>query len=959
MKAWSALALWVVCIGVQTGTAQIIEMYPPDPGPEDSVILIFHAKEGNAALAGYDSGPVYMHTGLLVAYQPGWTHVQGEWGTDDARMKMKRIAPNAYQIRFHARSFYGLADAATVLPRMAFVFRDRRGIRIAKDSDNRDILYPPPAKSEEVWERAEGRQGRSLDTLTVMETQPDGSVWLSDGEQTLRIQMYEGPIFGIQYFPKAPPSSPQEVAIQAQGLSPIPFSLIRSDGATDFLSEYEGPNHYRVKVQRNPLRLIFYKGTEILLEEELGHFRQETPYLSVSGVRWKLGQGEFIVGTGARALPMNLVGQRLLYENVQVNGYEYGEPTLNGSAPLLFSSKGYGLYIEGMEKGFWDIGKRNPQVLEWGAKCRNLSYFVIPSQKPDEWVSTLTRLNGRQPLPPRWLLGYIQGETTARSLTEVQEMLDQVHRSQLPLDGIVLPSFSPSSLMVQRGHSFKNPSDYYSQWKKEGLHVLETRSPYIPIRDPLFAILDRKQLLVREAEGPSFIVRDSTGIEEGLMDIFQADMQQWLKQYARERQALGIAGWYSDRTEPEIHTPEMVYSRGWNEEVHNAYGRYWAKALWEAPQEQHPTLRPVNISRAASVGMSQYASFPRTGVPAYSWKGLRAQVPMMLHAGLSGWGYMHSDIGGNYKGGNTELMKRWIQLGSFSPIMRFQGNELQSASSWLFQDTEIQRQLQASVRLRYLLSPYTYTLAWENHRWGWPLARPMSWYEPTTSRAWSTQDAFFWGKNLWVAPVLEPGTNRKLVSFPEGNWINFYSGVKYEGGRTSTVYVNPDEIPVFVRAGSFLPLVHGAPPSLSASHSDTLAIHYYPAKFASKDSLYWDDGKTRGAFEQGQYELIYMDARKEKAWRVLRFTQTGEGYAGMPTQRALLLTIHYTGKPAKKFSVQPVGNDKRSSNHISLHRENSWESCLAKPYTAYYDEDNKELIIHVPWQREGFEVWVK
>jgi len=199
------------------------------------------------------------------------------------------------------------------------------------------------------------------------------------------------------------------------------------------------------------------------------------------------------------------------------------------------------------------------------------------------------------------------------------------------------------------------------------------------------------------------------------------------------------------------------------------------------------------------------------------------------------------------------------------------------------------------ARLRHRLLPTNYTLAWENSQTGAPLARPVGFGEPlTTSSYANANDAYLWGDNLLVAPILNPGQTQRTVALPVGGpWLDYWTNQQYAGGSTATVPAPLARLPLLVRAGS---LVATQPYRASTAQSmlDTLQISYYPAPGVAglPAVVYDDDGRTPDAFALSQYQLLhFQDQPTGAADYTLTATATGPGYAGATRRRVVEYAI--------------------------------------------------------------------
>ena len=269
----------------------------------------------------------------------------------------------------------------------------------------------------------------------------------------------------------------------------------------------------------------------------------------------------------------------------------------------------------------------------------------------------------------------------------------------------------------------------------------------------------------------------------GLVDVFSEAGQDWFWQYYEKLAAQGVAGWWGDLGEPEVHPDDIQHA--WSEaglgnqtvsgtEVHNGYGHQWAKTVYNNLTELQSDTRPFVLMRSGFLGSQRYGMVPWTGDVSRSWGGLKPQVELALQMSVFGLAYTHSDLGG-FAGGDTfdaELYTRWLQFGTFSPVFRPHAQD-NIAPEPVFHDDPVKSIAREFIQLRYDMLPYNYSLAFENALFGTPLMRPLAmvfnenkWFESAKS--------YMWGDALLVSPVTQPNQQTWAVELPPGIWFDFF-----------------------------------------------------------------------------------------------------------------------------------------------------------------------------------------
>jgi alpha-glucosidase (family GH31 glycosyl hydrolase) len=279
--------------------------------------------------------------------------------------------------------------------------------------------------------------------------------------------------------------------------------------------------------------------------------------------------------------------------------------------------------------------------------------------------------------------------------------------------------------------------------------------------------------------------------------------------------------------------------------------------------------------RSGYSGSQRFGMIPWTGDVNRTWGGLKPQVELTLQAGLQGIGYLHSDLGG-FGGANDdpELYVRWLQYGVFQPVFRPHAQQ-EVASEAIFKDPKTKALAKAAIEWRYRLLPYNYTLAYENSTTGIPLMRPVFMEYPDRKDFMERTDAFMWGPDLYVVPITDKGQRIAKIDFPDANpWFNLFTDERvvpkqsismarcFWGTRMRTVWNEPsidtltlDRIPVYVKAGAFIPMAKKGIQSTEEYRDNQVEIHFYydPSVTSSSGQWFVDDGKTPQDFTSTCY----------------------------------------------------------------------------------------------------------
>ena len=583
---------------------------------------------------------------------------------------------------------------------------------------------------------------------------------------------------------------------------------------------------------------------------------------------------ESFYGAGERGLSLNLTGDTLVNYNAQNYGYQGGEKRTNQmgiTMPMLISSRGYGIFFDDFCRSTLYVGHDGFEYRT--TRPGPVSDYVINGHgQVDQVVKNFTWLVGRQDLPPLWTLGYITSKYGYRDRRESEGTIDTLKREGYPLDGIVFDLYwygkeEDMGRLAWDNQQWPDHRKMLANFKKQGVNVVTISQPYVLTNGRAidnFRTLDRDGLLCK-TDGTDTTQNVVIWVGQGgMFDVSNPATRQWLSNRYKQLTDEGVTGWWGDLGEPEKHPLEIRHHNGLTaEQYHNLYGNDWSSIIYDMFKTEFPDRRLMTMMRAGTAGLQRYSVFPWSTDVSRSWGGLAPQVTIMLNAGLSGLGYMSHDVGGfavdpeNKRDG--ELYIRWLQLGLFSPVLRTHSTYQAEPYNYKeFGDLTLR-----IIQERYRWLPYNYSLAWENARSGLPLVRPLGLYEPQNGikRYDSVTDQFLWGRDVMVAPVMTQGATERLIHFPDGEWIDYNHPSRRYQGHTLANYAAPiDVLPLFVRAGAFLPRATGHMKNVGDYNPNSLDIIYYRGSESSSYTLFDDDLHSTGTLEQGKHRLIHFAA---------------------------------------------------------------------------------------------------
>ncbi len=870
--------------------AQIAWFKPENPSEFDTATLYFNAAEGNKALKDL-TGDVYLHTGVITNRSVDghdWKYVVGNWGKDDKSVLMKREGSNLYSFRYVIHSFYKLSKE-DVANQLAFVFRNMDGTLVGKSKENEDILVPVNGYKPKV--QVVKQDNREVHKLIRMEQSPGAwNMYLDKGMVTIR--PFSESLIEITYLQdaKSKPDASHSVVMEPEKVSlsnmKIPSGYVLQNGGMTIIAHAE------------PFYLTYiYKG-DSLLSEESGFFNKPGNV----GVRLAMKPGEKVFGAGERAMQMDRRGKKLQLYNRPSYGYEMGAALLNYSVPMTISSRKYAILFDNPQKGYVDIGNTEPSVTEWSALGGTARYYVIAGSTFPDISKSYTQLTGRQSLPPRWAFGNLQSRMAYRNQKETDSIVTLMQKKEFPMDAIILDFYwFGDSIQGHLGNldwykkAWPDPAGMIAKFRKQGIKTILITEPYVIDTVKNYKDAAAKGVFVTDSLGHPYLDKQFYFGAGSLIDIFKPAARDWFWQKYRKQIDMGVAAWWGDLGEPESHPADIRHITGKADQVHNIYGHYWDKMLFEKYAENYPNTRLFHLQRSGFAGSQRYSAFPWTGDVSRSWGGFQAQLPLLLTMGMNGLGYIHSDAGGFAQGTpDDELYTRWLQFAVFTPILRPHGSGIPSEPVYWSEQT--QNIVRKYMKIRYQMLPYNYTLAYQNATTGSPLMRPLFYQYSSDTAACRVEDEYLWGDNMLVAPVTMKGIGSRSIYFPEGRWFDFLTGKEYAGNTRVDFPVTLENIPVFAKAGSFIPMAN---PVTSTDYykANEYSVKYYPSG-QSEFVQFEDNGLDNKSISGNKFELITYKGSADNHKTSISISKTGT-WEGMPTSRKMHFQIKTDAKPSQ------------------------------------------------------------
>lgn len=742
------------------------------------------------------------------------------------------------------------------------------------------------------------------------------SVVTNDG--TYKFQFYTSEIIQASFTPSNDDNSSDSHAVVLQPESvDTNYKYVGNDITF-------GTEDLSVTITTEPFQISYYYKGEFVTSEKRGYYKSKhEPMEMVKGniiadytekIEFNLSKDEVLYGGGARALGMNRRGHRLPLFNRAHYGYETDSKLMNYTIPIVLSSKQYMIHFDNAPIGYLDLDSKGDNTLTYETISGRKAYQIIVGDSWYDILNSYTNLTGKQPMLPRWALGNFSSRFGYHSQKEVEQTIAKFKEEQIPVDAIILDLYWFGKEVKGTMGNLEVFRDSFPDFEGMVKRLSEKGVKTIPITEPFVLTTSKKW---GDAVANNVLAKDSVGEaarydfyfgNTGLIDIYNSEGEQWFWNIYKELANKGVAGVWGDLGEPEVHPHWVQHHTGSASEVHNIYGHDWARLVYEGYQRDFPEVRPFILMRAGYSGTQRYGMIPWSGDVNRTWGGLQSQPEIAMQMGMQGLAYMHSDLGG-FAGANLddELYVRWLQYGVFNPIFRPHAQE-DVPSEPIFRSEKTKRLASYAIAMRYRLLPYNYNLVYENHRFGKPLMRPLFFEEADNPQLYSYSKTYLWGNDILVSPVLEAGKKEQEVYFPKGsNWFNIENDIVVEGGKVQTVELKEDFIPVYARAGAFIPLTKMVQTTADYDVSEFQLQYYHDASIKkSERKFYFDDGTTTHPLEKDNYQILGFEAEIEGNWLEFELeAETGEDYSAKT--KTIALTVHNINSKPKKIKV---GKDK-------------------------------------------------
>ena len=573
-----------------------------------------------------------------------------------------------------------------------------------------------------------------------------------------------------------------------------------------------------------------------------------------------------------------------------------------------------------------------------------IDYYFVSGEDLDEVIAGYRHLTGKAVLFPKWAYGFWQSRQRYTNQKELIDVLKEYRSRSIPIDNIVLDwfywreddwgshRFDPERFpdpqgMVDAVHGL-NANLMISVWPK----FYPTTKNYQELDAKGYIYRRNVEMGTKDWVGPGYL--------SSFYDPYAEEARQiYWRQIDENLNVLGIDAWWLDSTEPDIHSNldvEEIKRRigptalGPGAAFFNSYPLVHGEGVYRGLRESNPDERAFILTRSSFAGQQRTAAATWSGDIVSRWDDLYNQISAGVNFSLSGLANWTFDIGGfslepRYVEPNEkdlaewrELNLRWFQFGAFAPLFRSHGEfPFREIFNLAPEGSDVYDSLVWYDELRYRLLPYIYTVAADTYHKDSIIMRGLVMDFPHDSNVRDIKDQYLFGPSFLVNPVYAHQARSRKVYLPSGvRWYDFYTGEIHEGGKELQASAPLERMPLFVRAGSIVPMgplvqYTGAAPNAP------ITLHVYTGADGRFD-LYDDDGRTYG-YERGEFARIpiaYDDASDTLTLRARRGS-----YPGMLKERQIDVRWITPGTSPANFDANSHASVRYSGSAVTIERK--------------------------------------
>ena len=752
-------------------------------------------------------------------------------------------------------------------------------------------------------------QWAPMNPVTAVKQHPDGVLFAMQ-TGTLKLQVCTDSIIRVRYSATATFSDRPDYVITKTSWPETKWIMQSSDDAVTLTT-----SRLVVTVTRKDGGITYrdLEGKQLLQEAT----RKLTP-VKVNGEDTYRAES-FINIYGSREALYGLGQHQAGVWNYRGESVDISQDNTNIAVPLLLSSQGYGLYWNNNSRSRFNNRFANYMYIT-SEVADNIDYYFFYGPDFDRIIAAYRALTGQAPMFGKWAYGFWQCKNRYKSQEEILGVARKYRELHIPVDNIVQDWF----WWNRKGEhvfnkNYPDPKGMIDQLHAENFHLMISVWPFFEPGSAVYDEMEKRGWFVDKFKfaKPPYHTNG--------MAVYDATNPEARKYYWQLMDKalfnIGVDAWWLDTTEPETEGQEEnillghKLAAGSGDRYVNIYPLMTTGAVYDGQRSASDKKRVFILSRSAFAGDQRYGVTAWSGDINSDFFSFRRQIPAGLNFALSGIPYWTTDIGGFVSAdpgdpAYRELFIRWFQYGTFNPILRVHGTRKTDQNELWSYGPDAQKILVSFDRLRYRMLPYIYSLAWKTTSESYTPMRPLVMDFRSDVRAQNIGDQFMYGPAFLVSPVTEPDATTRRLYLPQAKWYDFWTGSTIGGGKTIDASAPLDRLPLYIRAGSILPL--GPDEEWSTEKlADPIELRIY--RGADADFTLYEDENDTYNYENGAYATIplHWDEAKQtltigdrkgqfpgmKESRTFQVVFAGEHHgAGINPEGRPDKTVTYSGK---------------------------------------------------------------
>ncbi len=694
-------------------------------------------------------------------------------------------------------------------------------------------------------------------------------------DDILEIQICENNIFKFNYRPNEIQNSDLTPMVDKDRIWDFTGGTIDTTSDPIILSTTSG----KIEISKYPCRITVKNsyGESLLWEtSSTGMF--------YNGIRFKHDSLDNIYGIRGYDFTENTNG---ILRNNSTHPAHAGSQGDSGG-PFIWSTSGYGVLVDSdggypytnsqygkLEFYYGDIPEEGRRYSK-----NNLEYYVMLGS-PKEIMKSFSEISGKSPILPKWSLGFSNFQWDS-SETEVFDIIDTYRAKDIPIDSFGLDydwkKYGEDNYGEFRWNTYNFPSATSASFKammdNKGIKLIGITKPRIVTED----MNGNRTSQYNYANTHNFWYPGHNEYQDYFIpvkvrsiDPYNKDVREWYWSHSKNAYDKGISAWWNDETD-KVSSGSAQYWFG------NFTTLHLSQAMYEGQRDYDQNSRIWQTARTYYPGAQRYATTLWSGDIGIQYHkgekidwtvGMKEQKDTMLSSinlGQTKWGM---DIGGFNQADGTvfnpepELYSKWMAFGSLVPVFRVHGNNHQKRQPWLYGKTaeEISKY---AIQMRYSLLPYIYAYERTAYEVGLGLVRPLIFDYPNDENLKNYTDAWMFGDYILASPVLEKGQLNKSIYLPDGNWIDYNTGIEYQGGRYIDYSLDSEtwtDIPMFIKDGAIIPN-QKVMDYVDQVATSEISVNVFPTS-AETSFTYYDDSGNDYNYENGEFFKQKLKAKKE------------------------------------------------------------------------------------------------